>query len=149
MMLGLRPFRILLVPRILSTNELFATQEPTDVFNDRLKRLRQESLAAENTYQKAHAISNEAGMKAADRRAQRAEGVIGRLMEFKAGLSRFGRTYAYIAQLIDLGDPDLENFAAFTKLLAKRMHGITPENVDLAGLVLTGYKEREVEGRCS
>jgi type I restriction enzyme R subunit len=31
------------------------------------------------------------------------------------------RTYSYIAQLIDFGDPELENFAAFAKLLQKRL----------------------------
>ena len=60
-------------------------------------------------------------------------------MAFKAGLGRFCRTYAYVAQLIDFGDPELENFAAFAKLLQKRLSGETPESVDLKGLVLTGF----------
>ena len=45
----------------------------------------------------------------------------------------------YVAQLIDFGDPELENFAAFAKLLQKRLSGETPESVDLKGLVLTGF----------
>lgn len=62
-------------------------------------------------------------------------------------LSKFGRIYAYIAQLIDLGDPDLENYAAFSKLLANRLDGVVPEEVDLRGITLTGYdiKPREEE----
>ncbi|SQC43162.1 putative type III restriction enzyme, res subunit [Klebsiella pneumoniae] len=39
------------------------------------------------------------------------------LIGFKSDLGRFCRTYSYIAQLIDFGDPELENFAAFAKLL--------------------------------
>jgi type I restriction enzyme R subunit len=49
-----------------------------------------------------------------------------------------------VAQLIDFGDPELENFAAFAKLLQKRLMGETPENVDLKGLVLTGF---DIKGR--
>jgi type I restriction enzyme R subunit len=41
--------------------------------------------------------------------------------------------------LIDFCDPELENFAAFAKLLQKRLAGETPERVDLKGLVLTGF----------
>ena len=33
----------------------------------------------------------------------------------------------------------MENFAAFTKLLANRLNGIPPEHVDLRGISLTGY----------
>lgn len=44
-----------------------------------------------------------------------------------------------MAQLIDFGDPELENYAAFAKLLQKRLDGEAPETVDLKGLLLTGY----------
>ncbi len=117
-----------------------ATQKPTDIFNAKLKFLRDEAQAAENAYQKAHTAGNNGAMKAADHTVKQIKEQIGILMEFKSGLSRFGRTYAYIAQLIDLGDPELENFAAFSKLLAKRLDGIAPEAVDLNGLLLTGYQ---------
>ena len=117
-----------------------ATQEPTDTYNDRLNHLRVEIQKTENEYQKAHSVGNSDGMKAADHRRKELEEDLGQLTEFKSGLARFSRTYGYIAQLIDLGDPDLENYAAFTKLLAKRLNGIAPEAVDLKGLVLTGYE---------
>jgi type I restriction enzyme R subunit len=60
-------------------------------------------------------------------------------MTFKSGLGRFCRTYAYIAQLVDFGDPELENYAAFARLLQKRLNGEPPENIDLKGVVLTGF----------
>ncbi|SCY34341.1 type I restriction endonuclease subunit R [Microvirga guangxiensis] len=122
-----------------------ATQEPTDVYNGRLDRLRTEIQKTENEYQKAHSIGSADGMKAADYRRKELEEDLGRLTEFKSGLGRFTRTYAYIAQLIDLGDPDLENYAAFAKLLAKRLNGIAPEGVDLKGLLLTGYEIKAVD----
>jgi type I restriction enzyme R subunit len=120
--------------------ELFAaTQEPTVRYNDRLKAQRQIVQHSETKFQAAKDKSDEDSMKAADHAREEAAGEIGVLQDFKSGLSRFVRTYNYIAQLIDLGDPDLENFASFAKLLANRLDGVAPENVDLKGLVLSGY----------
>lgn len=123
-----------------------STQGPTDTFNRMLKDHRQEARVAEIDYQKAKEIGNEDGMKAADHRRGLADSAIATLGEFKSGLARFSRTYAYIAQLIELNDPDLENFATFAKLLGKRLNGIPPEEVDLKGLTLTGFAIKAREG---
>jgi type I restriction enzyme R subunit len=61
------------------------------------------------------------------------------LQRFKSDLGKFERYYAYISQLINLGDADLENFADFCKLLAKRLDGVPVEEVDISGLILRGY----------
>ena len=45
-----------------------------------------------------------------------------------------------MAQLIEFGDPELENFAAFAHLLSRRLKGVTPENIDLSALVLEKFK---------
>jgi type I restriction enzyme R subunit len=129
--------------------ELFAaTQEPTDCYNDRLHKMRNEARDAEALYQRSKVSGNKDGMSTADFEIEQAKQEIGILTEFKAALARFTRTYAYIAQLIDLGDPDLENYAAFAKLLAKRLEGVAPEAVDLSGLTLSGYaiKAKVMEG---
>lgn len=125
-----------------------ATQEATDLFNTRLKDLRAGVADVENAYQRAHGVGDKAGMKAADHRREELSEQIGKLMEFKAGLSRFVRTYSYIAQLIDLGDPELENYSAFVKLLSKRLDGVSPEAVDLNDVVLGSFdiQTRGVEG---
>jgi len=111
-----------------------------------LKDRRQEARVAEIDYQKAKEAGNEDGMKAADHRRALADSAIATLGEFKSGLARFSRTYAYIAQLIELNDPELENFATFAKLLGKRLNGIPPEEVDLKGLTLTGFAIKAREG---
>lgn len=116
-----------------------ATQEPTDTYNNRLDGLRAAAQAAEDAFERARLAGNADGMKHADHDRLLAAESLGQMAEFKAGLARFARSYSYIAQLIDLGDPDLETFAAFAKLLAKRLDGIPPENVDLQGITLTGY----------
>jgi type I restriction enzyme R subunit len=125
-----------------------ATAEPTEAYNRRLKELRDAVRVCEDDYRAAKAAGNEDGMKKADHERKQVDEAVGQMEEFKAGLSRFSRTYAYIAQLIDLGDPEMENFAAFSKLLANRLDGVPAENVDLRGITLTGYdiKAREPVG---
>jgi type I restriction enzyme R subunit len=119
-----------------------ATQAPTDMFNTRLKALREAAQQAEEGYQKAAALKNDDARKKADHEREQVEDAIGQLTDFKSGLARFSRTYTYIAQLVDLGDPELENFCAFTKLLANRLDGVPAEQVDLKGIALTGYDIR-------
>ena len=122
-----------------------ATQEPTDAYNRRLSELRERAAAAEDAWQRAKNAGNEDGMKRADHEREQVEAAIAGLTDFKSGLSRFGRLYAYIAQLVDLGDPDLETFAAFSKLLANRLDGVPPTEIDLHGIALTGYDIGERE----
>lgn len=120
--------------------ELYAaTSAPTERFNDQVKQQRAAIQAAEAAYEVAKAQGNEAGMKHADAtRTAHAEG-LQQLLDFKSGLIRFGSLYTYIAQTIDLGDPGLEAFASFARLLSKRLNGVPPEHVDVSALVLTGF----------
>lgn len=122
-----------------------ATQEPTDTYNRRLAELRDRASMAEDAWQRAKSVGNEDGMKRADHEREQVETAIVSLTDFKAGLTRFGRLYAYIAQLVDLGDPDLETFSSFSKLLANRLDGIPPHQIDLHGIALTGYQIAERE----
>lgn len=117
-----------------------ATQVPTDAYNHRLSDLRAHASAAEDAWQNAKSVGNEDGMKKADHDREQVETAIAAMTDFKSGLSRFGRLYAYIAQLVDLGDPDLETFAAFSKLLSNRLDGVPAAQIDLHGIALTGYE---------
>lgn len=116
-----------------------ATSGATNLYNDKLKMLRDGMATWEAAFEKAHAKGDEAGMKSADHHQDEYAEQIKTLLGFKSDLGRFCRTYSYIAQLIDFGDPELENFAAFAKLLQKRLLHEAPETVDLTGLVLTGF----------
>lgn len=116
-----------------------ATERPTRLYNQKLKMLRDAIATWESAYEKARIGKDQAGMKSADHQRKDTAEQVAALMGFKSGLARFCRTYAYIAQLIDFGDPELENFAAFAKLLAKRLNGVPADNVDLKGLVLSGF----------
>jgi type I restriction enzyme R subunit len=114
-----------------------ATQRATDVFNAKLKSLKTIIDQWEASFQKAHKLGDEKGKKTAEHNRSQYTKEREDLMLFKSRLGRFCRVYGYIAQLIDFADPDLENFATFAKLLAKRLDGVTPDQVDLSGLVLS------------
>lgn len=120
--------------------ELYAaTSVPTQRFNDRVATERAAIHSAEIAYEVAKSQGNEAGMKQADAKRTAHAEVFQRLLDFKSGLTRFGSLYTYIAQTIDLGDPGLEAFASFARLLSKRLYGVPPEQVDVSPLVLTGF----------
>ncbi len=121
-----------------------ATSGATSLYNDKIKMLRDGMATWEAAFEKARAKGDDAGMKSADHHQNEYAEQIKTLLGFKSDLGRFCRTYSYIAQLIDFGDPELENFAAFVKLLQKRLLHETPETVDLTGLVLTGF---DINGR--
>lgn len=116
------------------------TQAPTDRFNTKLKQLNEAIETWELAWRKAHEAGDQKGEADAD--AHRAEMATERdkLMIFSEGLSKFVRTYEYVAQLVDFGDPELEGFASFARLLRKRLRGITLEQVDLSDLRLTHFR---------
>jgi type I restriction enzyme, R subunit len=116
------------------------TQAPTDRFNSKLKQLNEAIETWERAWRRAKADGDEKGMADAD--AQRSELTKERdaLMVFSEGLNKFVRTYEYVAQLVDFGDPPLEGFASFARLLRKRLKGIAAEQVDLSDLKLTHFR---------
>lgn len=121
------------------------TQPATDRFNGKLKTLNDAIDLWEKAWEKAHDEGIEKDMEYAD--AQRSEYCKARdeLMIFSESLSKFVRSYEYIAQLIEFGDPSLEAFASFARLLRKRLQGVTPEQVDLGDLKLSHYKLKKGE----
>jgi len=116
-----------------------ATQIPADIFNGKVKNLRNAIIACELAFQQAKSAGHEEAASKTDAQRKDLDQELKKLLDFKSGLSRFGQLYNYIAQIIDLGDPDLENFAAFAKLLSKRLDGVPPDQIDVSGLILTGY----------
>jgi type I restriction enzyme R subunit len=135
-----RAFAGAIVDPGVTHQKLFSlTQAPTDRFNSKLKQLTEAIAQWEQAWRQADKAQDEAAKKQAD--AQRAELSRERdaLLIFSEGLSKFVRTYDYVAQLVDFGDPGLEGFASFARLLRKRLRGVGMEQVDLAGLKLTHF----------
>jgi len=135
-------------PSALHKKLYAATQRPTDVFNAQMNQLNETIKHWDQAFDKAKASNDEMGMEYAE--SQRSEYSKQRelLNVFKSGLGKFVRTYNYIAQLVELADAELENFAAFAKLLARRLQGVPVEQIDLTGIVMTHFeiKEREFDG---
>ena len=124
-----------------------ATERPTRLFNQKLRMLREAIATWELAFEKARTNRDEHGMKSAEHQRKDYAQQLTVLMGFKSSLGRFCRTYGYVAQLIDFGDPELETFAAFARLLQKRLEGVPPDHVDLRGLVLSGFDiKARVEG---
>lgn len=123
-----------------------ATQRPTDVFNSKIKALTDAIEKWDHAIDKAIREDDKKAREYAESQRSQFAKEREELLRFKADLGRFVRTYTYIAQLIELGDADLENFAAFAKLFAKRLKGVSPEQIDLTGLVLAGFALRRQPG---
>ena len=136
-----------IVNRNVTHQKLYSlTQSATDRFNGKLKILNDAIDQWEKAWEAAHDNGDEKGMEYAD--VQRAEYCMGRdeLMIFSESLTKFVRTYEYIAQLVEFGDPALEAFASYARLLRKRLKGVSAEQVDLGDLKLSHYKIKKGEG---
>ncbi|WP_044527713.1 type I restriction endonuclease subunit R [Herbaspirillum sp. B65] len=133
-----------IVDKNVTHEKLFIlTQPATDRFNKKLDELTKAIDHWEKVWEKADKGGNEVGKKEAD--AYRAEASTERdeLIVFSSSLAKFVRNYEYIAQLIDFGDPELEAFAGFARLLRKRLRGVGADQIDLEGLKLTHFRIRK------
>ncbi|QFY89804.1 type I restriction endonuclease subunit R [Magnetovirga frankeli] len=120
--------------------KLMAITDPaTERFNNRLKALNDSIEKWEQEYQRCHKAGDEKGKEQADLNRSEQTKERDTLLKFKEGLTKFVKFYEYIAQLIDLGDAELEAFAGYARLLRNRLKGINPEEIDLHGLALTHY----------
>lgn len=124
-----------------SHQKLFAlTQPATDRFNGKLKTLNDAIEHWEKKWEHARDKGDQKAMDYAD--IQRSEYAKKRdeLMIFSESLSKFVRSYEYVAQLVEFGDPDLEAFASYARLLRKRLKGIAADQVDLGDLKLSHFR---------
>ena len=67
------------------------------------------------------------------------------LLDFKKDLKKYCSAYTFISQIVDLGEPDLEIFYGFAKLLLKRLDGTALEEIDISSLVLSDYRISKIE----
>ncbi|MBL8288003.1 MAG: type I restriction endonuclease subunit R [Rubrivivax sp.] len=139
-----RAFAEAVVDPAVTHQKLYSlTQAPTDRFNTKLKALSEAIEAWERKWRESKDIGDAAAMATADANRSELTKERDKLIVFSEGLAKFVRTYEYVAQLVDFGDPALEGFASFARLLRKRLKGITLEQVDLSDLALTHFKVKE------
>tara|TARA_R110001583_G_scaffold188684_1_gene351028 strand:+ start:4087 stop:7293 length:3207 start_codon:yes stop_codon:yes gene_type:complete len=116
-----------------------ATQRASDVFNAKFKTLTEAIKSYEAAFDKSHKAGDKKASDIAEAKRSELTKEREELNRFKSNLGRFVNVYNYVSQLLEMADADLENFAGFAKLLAKRLKGVSPEQIDLSGMLLKGY----------
>lgn len=128
------------VDKNVTHQKLFAlTQAATDRYNGKLTQLNAAIQQWDWAWETAKRQEDKLGMDSAEARRAELDKDRDALLIFSESLSKFVRTYEYVAQLVEFGDPPLEGFASYAKLLRKRLQGIATEQVDLSGLALTHH----------
>lgn len=117
-----------------------AVGDPAERFNSRF-------LAAKDAYetwlevkQGAEAANDKEQAQLAALKVEEAAEQVASLNTFKKKLGKYCNAYTFVTQLIDFGDPDLEVFYSFAKLLGHRIAGTSLDDVDIKGLVLNDYR---------
>jgi type I restriction enzyme R subunit len=120
--------------------KLFAhTQAASDRFNDKYRELIAKLEALEKRLEQARQEGDTAAVSQLDAARSDAAKARDQLDRFRDGLAKFVSTYQFIAQIIDLDDPDLEAFAEFARLLRRRLDRVPIEQIDTSNLKLLQY----------
>ncbi len=129
-----------MVRRDVKHEQLYAlTQPATDRFNDKYRALTEELVALEGELTRAQGQGSEVAAQQLEARRSHVAEERDALNLFRDGLAKFVRTYQFIAQIIDLNDPELEAFTQFVRLLRNRLDSVPLGQVDLSGLRLLRY----------
>ncbi len=118
---------------------------PADRWNDQLRAQQNAYNTWRGVLDSAKKQKDKDGIKAAEVQLQNVQDEIDVLMDFRKKLKRYSSAYEYIAQIVDLGEPDLEVFSSFAKLLSRRLDGISVDDIDISALLLSDYRIRALE----
>lgn len=117
-----------------------AVSGPAEIFRERY-------AAAKDSYEtwlecahRAEEAGDEEEAERAKRSADEAAGTVASLSTFRKKLSKYCSAYTFMSQALDYGDPDLEVFYGFAKLLGHRIAGTSLDDVDMRGLVLKDFR---------
>jgi len=113
---------------------------PAARWTDALKAQQTAFLTWHNVRDKALSENDTEAVRRADTELQAITGQLDTLMDFRKKLKKYVSAYNYISQIIDLGEPDLEVFAGFAKLLSHKISGTPLEEIDVSSLVLSDYR---------
>ena len=117
-----------------------AVSRPAEIF-------RESFSTAKNSYEtwlecarRAEEAGDKEEFESAKANADEAAEEVAALMTFRKKLSKYCSAYTFLSQILDYGDPDLEVFYSFAKLLGHRIAGTSLDDVDIRGLVLTDFR---------
>lgn len=114
--------------------------EPAERWNESLKTTQTAYMTWKDVYDKAVKDNDSDTVNLSKQRLKDIEEQLDSLMDFRKKLRKFCSAYNYISQIIDLGEPDLEVFCGFAKLLAHRIQSTPLEEIDVSNLVLSDYR---------
>ena len=113
---------------------------PAERWNSSIKAQQNAYNTWYSVKEQAMAMNDADTEKQADVQLKNIQDEMDKLMDFRKKLRKYCSAYEYITQIIDLGEPDLEVFSGFAKLLARKLDGISIDEIDISSLVLSDYK---------
>ena len=119
---------------------------PADRWNSALRAQQSAYNTWRSVLDKAKDVGDKDALERAEAQLKAIQDEIDKLMDFRKKLKRYRSAYEYITQIVDLGEPDLEVFSSFAKLLAHKLDGISVDEIDIASLVLSDFKIKSLEG---
>lgn len=117
-----------------------AVAEPAERWNEAMKTTQTAYMTWKNVYDKAVNDDDKETITIAQNKLKEQETQLDALTDFRKKLRKYCSAYNYISQIIDLGEPDLEVFYGFAKLLAHRIQNTPIEEIDISNLVLSDYR---------
>ena len=118
---------------------------PADRWNNAYSANQNAFATWSQTKDEAERTGNVDLLKQADDRLEIITAEQERLLNFKKDLKKYCSSYTYISQVIDLGEPSLEIFYGFAKLLLKRLDSTPLDEIDISSLVLADYKINKLD----
>ncbi len=67
------------------------------------------------------------------------------LKDFRKKLKKYCSSYSYISQIVDFGEPDLEVFYGFAKLLYHKISDTSVEEIEIKNLVLADFRINQLD----
>ena len=113
---------------------------PADRWNSQLQAHQNAYNTWRGVLDSARAQKDEDAAKYAETQLKNVQDELDRLMDFRKKLKRYNSAYEYITQIVELGEPDLEVFSSFSKLLSKRLEGVSIDEIDISALVMSDFR---------
>lgn len=117
-----------------------AVSGPAEIFRERFAAARDAYETWLECARRAEAAGDAEEAARSKMRADDAAERVAALSTFRKKLSKYCSAYTFMSQALDYGDPDLEVFYSFAKLLGHRIAGTSLEDVDVRGLVLKDFR---------
>lgn len=122
-----------------------AVSAPADRWNNAYKANQDLYVTWSSNKGEAGRTGNKELLSTAETRLEEISKELEKLLKFKKDLKKYCSSYMFISQIVDLGEPEMEVFYGFAKLLLKRLEGTALEEIDISSLVLSDYRISKID----